>query len=239
MREVLAAWRARLILAAIAVAVLAIATLGLTYTAVFGARQIDVVGEHVLTRSRVLRIAGLDDTTNVFHLDVGAVETSLRSSPWVAEATVERDLPSTIRIRIVEREPVALVRRDGGMLRVAEDGTVLPAGDDAGLPEVRAAVGELGPDAWRAGARALAAMPAAARSRVSAVVVALDGSLTLHLDDGVVVTYGPSQDVVAKASALRAVLAWVAQDDVSLAAIDLSVPDAPTATTSDGAAVAP
>jgi cell division protein FtsQ len=239
MRELLATGRARLLASIGALALVALAMLGLTYTPAFRARQIDVEGERTLRTARVLRIAGVDDGTNVFHLDLGAIEAALRSSPWISDAVVERDLPSTIRIRITEREPLARVTIDGLARSVAGDGTVLPGADPAGLPEVRASMGALDEDAWSSGARALAAMTPPLRSRVHAVVVGRDGSLTVQVDADLEVAYGTPGDADAKAAALRAILAWAARGDVALASIDLTVPDAPTATTTDGGAVVP
>jgi cell division protein FtsQ len=238
-RERLASGRARLIASISALAFVGLALVGSTYTPAFRARHFDVEGERRLTTPRVLRIAGVDSDTNVFHLDLGAVEAALRSSPWISDAAVERDLPSTIRIRITEREPVARVTIDGLVRSVAGDGTVLPAGHPAGLPEVRASTGALDEGAWSSGARALAAMTPSLRARVDAVIVATEGSLTVRVDAGVTVAYGPPGDTEAKAAALRSILVWAAQGDVSLASIDLTVPDAPTATTTDGGTVAP
>jgi cell division protein FtsQ len=238
-RERLATGRARLVASICVVAFVGLALVGLTYTPAFRARHIDVEGERRLTTPLVLRIAGVDADTNVFHLDLGAVEAALRSSPWISDAVVERDLPSTIRIRITEREPVARVTIDGLVRTVAGDGTVLPAGRSAGLPEVRAAAGALDEGAWSSGARALAAMTPSLRARVDAVIVAIDGSLTVQVEAGVTVAYGPPGATEAQAAALHAILVWAAKSDVSLASIDLTVPDAPTATTTDGGTVAP
>jgi cell division protein FtsQ len=239
MGELLSTWRARLIVSVAALVALALGMLAVTYTPVFGAKRIDVKGERSLTAAAVVRIAGVGEGTNVFHLDPAAVETRLRSSPWVAEATVERDLPSTILIRIVEREPVARASIGGRMRIVAGDGTVLPGGDASDLPQVRAPVGELQMQAWTSGTRALAAMTPSVRARVGAVVVGMDGALTLDVDGGIEVAYGPPGDDDAKAAALHAILAWASGGDVELATIDLTVPDAPTATTTGGVAVAP
>jgi cell division protein FtsQ len=239
MRELLATRRARLLLAAVALALLGLVALGVTYTPVFRARHIDVEGERTLRAAQVLRIAGVDDATNVFHLDPTAVEAALRSSPWIAEAEVERDLPSTIRIRVTERAPMAQVSVDGLTRSVAGDGTLLPGGDPVNLPEVRASVGAIDAEGWTSGARALAALGPQIRSRVRAVVVATDGSLTIQLAPDLEVAYGSPGDEEAKAAALHAVLAWAEQGDVSLVSIDLSVPIAPTAATAGGGTVTP
>jgi cell division protein FtsQ len=238
MRELVATGRTRLLVAAGALALLGLLVLGVTYTPVFRARHLDVEGERTLRIAQVLRIAGVDDGTNVFHLDPSAVEASLRSSPWIADAEVERDLPSTIRIRIIERAPVARVSVDGLARSIAGDGTLLPGGA-VDLPVVRASLGPIDAAEWTSGARALAALAPQIRSRVRAVVVATDGSLMIKLDPNLEVAYGAPGDEEAKAAALHAVLTWAKQGDVSLVSIDLRVPIAPTATTAVGGTLTP
>ena len=45
---------------------------------------------------------------NILGLDIDALKARLRASPWVADATVSRTLPDTLRVEIHERVPLAL-----------------------------------------------------------------------------------------------------------------------------------
>jgi hypothetical protein len=45
---------------------------------------------------------------NILGLDIAALKARLRSSPWVADATVGRTLPDTLKVEITERVPLAL-----------------------------------------------------------------------------------------------------------------------------------
>ena len=61
---------------------------------------------------------------NILSLDIEALKARLRSSPWVADATVGRTLPDTLKVEIRERVPLALAEverlylmdKDGGLI---------------------------------------------------------------------------------------------------------------------------
>jgi cell division septal protein FtsQ len=92
--------------------------------------RIAVEGQRYLTagdvRSRVRTLEGV----NIVRADLDAARRRLLGSPWIADATLRRQLPATIEIVIEERQPVALARFGRGSLQlIAEDGMVLgPAG---------------------------------------------------------------------------------------------------------------
>ena len=151
----------RRVLALVLLVPIAVATAvwAITYTPLFEARHIRVEGAVSLRPDAVRSLAGIEPSTNVFHLQTQAVTASLLGDPWIASASVERDLPDTIVLSIVEREPVGMIEAMGEASILASDGTVLPAsaattsGVDT-LPKVQAALGA--PDvAQRAAAAAL------------------------------------------------------------------------------------
>ncbi|MDP9300814.1 MAG: hypothetical protein M3P43_07960 [Actinomycetota bacterium] len=65
------------------------------------------------------------------------------------------------------------------------------------------------------------------------------GSLVMDLAGGLTVHYGGAGDQLAKATALRSVLTWAARARVALAEIDLTVPEAPSATLQNGQIITP
>jgi cell division protein FtsQ len=210
-----------------------------TYTPLFGARDIRVEGADRLSRGQVLARAGIGPGTNVFHLDASAVEGALASDPWIAEAIVERHLPGTIVIRVRERAPIARSIVGSSPAALAGDGVILPGAATDGLPEIRASVGELPDDVRSDAARALAALGPILRARVSAVVAQPSGVLDMDLAGDLTVHFGAAGEDAAKAAALRAVLAWAVMQRVTLRDIDLTVPQAPSATLADGSIFTP
>jgi cell division protein FtsQ len=89
-------------------------------------RHVAVHGHRHLAPADVLsRVRSLDGQ-NIVRADLEAARRRLLGSPWIAEATLRRQLPATIEIQITERQPVALARlARGGLQLVASDGMVL------------------------------------------------------------------------------------------------------------------
>jgi cell division protein FtsQ len=228
-------WKAVAIGCAAAVALGAVG-IGLVHSPLVETHDVSVSGVSQLSAQRVLKIAGLGGTVNVFFLDTGAIEHRLESDPWIASATVERRLPRTVTVSIRERVPVAVVGNGSGFDAIAADGTVLRSGpSQRGLPLVQAAS-----TADRAsGAAVVGAMPASLRALMQQVDVNPGGQVSVKLRSGVTVTYGSAQDLVAKAQALAAVLRWAGDQRVKVDTIDVSVPTAPTARLAGGATVTP
>jgi cell division protein FtsQ len=234
-RERIRRRRRTIALAVLGVVVIAVAAWGATYTSVFDAKQIRVTGEQRLTAAEVTALADVHDGTNVFHLDTAAAAARLESSPWIASAQVRRDLPSTVRIEVVEREPVAVA--PSGV--VASDATVLPGAPSSSLPRIEGALGRLSTSDLADAAAALGAMPPVVRARVASVAVGIDHSMSVRLDDGISVDYGTAGQDQAKGEALRAVLRWAVTGHHDVASIDVSVPTAPTATLTTGGTLSP
>jgi len=210
-----------------------------TYTPLFHVRDIRVEGATTLSREQVIGLAGIGPGSNVFHLDTDAVESALTADPWIAAATVERHLPGTVVIHVLERAPIARASLASSTTAIAGDGMILPGAPTAGLPEIRASVGELTAPVRTSAAEALDAMTPMLRARVFAVVADPEGSLVMDLAGGLTVRYGTAGDEAAKAAALRSVLSWAAGQGVVLNDVDLSVPQAPSATLADGSIVTP
>ncbi len=218
-------WRGRVLVAAGMAVLLAATGAGLTYSRIFAADTLVVLGAVDRSHAEILATAGLEPGVNVFHLDPSGPEAALLADPWIAEATVEPDLPSTVTVRIVERVPVAV----SGGVTVAADGTELPGADPQGLPTIaNVAGGLLDDEARTAAAAAVAALEPAQRRAISAVTVATDGKLEMNLGT-VLVRWGMAGADQEKAAALAAVLRSVGAGEAMPVMVDVSVPGAPAA----------
>jgi cell division septal protein FtsQ len=149
-------------------------------------------------------------------------------------AHVVTDLPDAVTISIVERVPVARADVGQGTVTVADDGAILPGTPAASLPEIRVVAGELDDVRRTEAAAALAALAPSVRRTVVTAYSGANHELVLETETGVTVTYGPAVDVEHKAASLRAVLGWADDEALALTAIDVSVPNAPTARTASG-----
>ncbi len=81
----------------------------LYFNPAFAVQTVEVRTGGVLTADAIRRWAGVKPGENLMALDLRRVKRDLELQPFVESAAVERVLPSTLRIRIVEREPVAVI----------------------------------------------------------------------------------------------------------------------------------
>jgi cell division protein FtsQ len=105
--------------------------------------SIQIAGNSHLTRAQLLSVFGGDVDRNIFRIPMEQRRAELESLPWVAHATIMRLLPNKIRVGIVERTPVAFVRKGTQIGLVDANGVVFdvpePQQDQAGhaLPAPR------------------------------------------------------------------------------------------------------
>ncbi|HVR71157.1 MAG TPA: FtsQ-type POTRA domain-containing protein [Vicinamibacteria bacterium] len=70
--------------------------------------RVEVRGSRFLSEGEVRELLGPAVGENILGLDIESLKERLQASPWVADATVSRTLPDTLRVDIREREPLAL-----------------------------------------------------------------------------------------------------------------------------------
>lgn len=206
-------------------------TVALSYTPAFGARVVEVEGEERLAPRQVMRLAGVDRGTNVFHLDTTLAESRLEAEPWILDARVATSLPGTITISVRERTPLLILVTDETRQLVAGDGTELGrAVRGSAFPEVTATLGStIGSTEIGAAGEVVQAMSPELRTRIDSITVAEDGTITLLVDGDVEVRYGTVHDTTAKSQALRAILRYADEEGGDLLSVDLSATAAPTA----------
>ncbi len=86
----------------------------------FALREIDVQTDGVIAIDQLRRWTGIRPEQNLLALDLARVKRDLELVPVIQTASVERILPHTLRIRVIEREPLAQVnvphpRASGGV----------------------------------------------------------------------------------------------------------------------------
>ncbi|HVO11667.1 MAG TPA: FtsQ-type POTRA domain-containing protein [Vicinamibacteria bacterium] len=142
---------ARLVFAmqALAVGLLGIVAAWTAWQKVFASERLrvtnlEVRGSHFLSEGEVRALIGPAVGENILALDIEALKGRLRGSPWVADATVTRTLPDTLRLEIRERVPLALAELDRLYLMDADGGLIDIYGPRTGafdLPIVRGLLG--------------------------------------------------------------------------------------------------
>lgn len=90
----------------------------------FSIQSVEVQTDGVLAVDQIRRWTGVRPGNNLFGLDLARVKRDLQMVSLIQSASVERILPHTLRIRVIEREPLAQInvprpRPTGGIDMVA------------------------------------------------------------------------------------------------------------------------
>lgn len=222
------------------VAIIATVLLGLTgwvviNSAFFDVRQVRIEGTRHLSEDEVRRLSGIELGDNLVRLETEEVVTLLEQHPWILEAEIARDLPSTAVVRVLERRPIGWVEgaNGDGVAIVARDGTVLSVGER--VPEklpalgssddllaVGATLGDIGPPLGIASTMS----PFVLRA-VTSISVA-GSEIFVEIRGGATARYGTATDLDAKNRALDGMLRWADEEGVAPATIDVRAPGAPS-----------
>jgi cell division protein FtsQ len=117
----------------------------------FAISEIITTGAKRRSPDDLAAIAGIAKGQNVFSTDLDRARARLIADPWVNEATLARQLPGTIFLRVVEREAGGIVATNDGSAKAAggetyvvtRDGAIikrLETGDPTDLPIVTGVV---------------------------------------------------------------------------------------------------
>ena len=111
----------------------------------FALKTIEVTGAVHTPRAAVDAITRAYVGGNLFKLDIANVQKDLAKLGWVSRIDAEKKLPGTLRLRIVERTPVALLQSGDRLQYVDESGVAFaelsPSVGDGDLPLIANASG--------------------------------------------------------------------------------------------------
>lgn len=209
--------------------------LAILHTSMFGARTVVIAGAVHTQRGEILAASGLGKEPPLIDVNPGTVTRRLERLPWVLNASVHIEWPSTVGIAVVERVPVAATELSGGGYGLVDStGRVLvdQASRPAGLPLVALAASSSRPGvtlgAFAEPLLATAAqLPVSLEGRVREIVTGPDG-VVLRLRGGMSAVIGDDQALGDKFVSLATVLSKV--DLAGIGSIDLRVATAPVLT---------
>ena len=105
---------------------------------IFHVDRINVRGNHRLSKGEVMALVAELRGRSILAVDLEEWRHVLMNSPWVADASLRRTLPSTVDIVILERTPIGIGRINGVLYLVDERGVVIddygPSYADLDLP---------------------------------------------------------------------------------------------------------
>lgn len=222
---------------AVAGSLLAVVLLGALVWAValrsplFQVRRIEVRGNARLAAEEVAGAVAHVEGRNLLALALEDVADRVARNPWVDDVVVERDLPSTLVLRIHEQVPVAWVGDPGGGAVLGSDGTVLERRErHEGLVVLGRVEESLDPGIAAPVPppvlRVVASLAPRIRRAVAEAEVGEEG-VVLQMRSGARVLYGPATSLPAKGATLRALMAWIDENEVPAGLVDLRAPATP------------
>ncbi len=197
------------------------------FSDVLAVRAVQVSGVALLDAGHVEQVAAVPKGGSLALLDTASIAARVRTLVPVADVSVSRRFPNTVRIAVTEREPVAVLDTPQGRKLVDDEGVAFaPAGNaPAGLILVATTKDGLPPDALAEVTDMLAALPEVVRTQVRRVDAETEQDMSVLLRDGRRVVWGGPDQAAFKARVLE--LLFTEKPTRKARAYDVSVPEAP------------
>ncbi|MGQ0624327.1 MAG: cell division protein FtsQ/DivIB [Sporichthyaceae bacterium] len=223
--------RSRWIKAAVGAGTLALVALGvwvICYSAVFSVRSVQISGTERLAPGQVATAAAVPRGGSLALLDTAAIAARVRTLAPVAEVSVVRRFPSTVRIEITERDPVAVLAVPSGRRLVDAFGVAFaPARGKAAdaLAVIATSRDQVSAAELRQVTQMLESLPARLRASVRRVDVDSVEDMTMALRDGRRIVWGGPTQAAFKTQVLDILMRERATRRSRV--FDVSVPEAP------------
>ena len=176
------------------------------------------------TSSDAIRAAvGVKTGTPIFAVDLAGARERVEAIGWVGSATVERHLPSTLHVHVVERAPVALWQRNQRLVMVDRAGTEIAAEAVSQFAHLPIIVGDGALNHMPTLLDAMATAPALS-GRVQAAIWIGGRRWSLHFDNGLEAKLPESEIGPAWARLVREIGDHRLLDE-PIAVVDLRLPD--------------
>lgn len=200
-------------------------------------RHVSVSGTRVLTPAEVRDAAAVPVGAPMISVDGNAIEARLRRKlPRIDTVDVVRSWPHGIGLKVTERTPVLLVRKNGDFVEVDDEGVRFATVSRApkGVPMLQLSASRAGSGAasfrrfgtdrlLREAVRVAGDLPAAVAKGTRTVQVRSYDDISLELADGRTVEWGGGENGRAKARTLAALM----KAAPGARHFDVSVPTAP------------
>lgn len=111
----------------------------------FKVKEIMVVGRRHTLRKDLLKAVGTARGAPIMAFDIEGAKNRLEKLPWVRSASVERMLPDTILLKVVERIPLAIWQNKGHFALIDRQGGVILRNAVQQFSDLPVVVGDMAP----------------------------------------------------------------------------------------------
>jgi len=178
------------------------------FSPVLGVRSVEIVGNVTLHADTIRKTAGVPELHPLATVNLADVQTRVQSIRQVASARVDRVWPATLKIEVVEREPVAQIPAGDKVALIDRLGMVIELDEVAPpmLPVLRVARPAMGDPATTAALGVIVGLPGELAGRVRQVSATTAEDVTMTLSDGRTIIWGGVDRPEAKAHILKTLL---------------------------------
>ena len=91
----------------------------------FKIKNILIIGTHNLSEDYVINIINTQNHINILNVNLHTIYNKIIQNSWVEETYVERILPDTIKIKVLEKKPIAIWQNQKGNKLITINGDVI------------------------------------------------------------------------------------------------------------------
>ena len=91
----------------------------------FYLQNIYISGNNNLRREDILSIINDQEYKTIFDINLFKIRNNLLLNEWIETVKIERTLPSSIKIQIIEKKPVAIWQTKSGNKLITKDGSII------------------------------------------------------------------------------------------------------------------
>ena len=134
-------------------------------------QEILVEGRHHTNSDAIIKILNIHHGDSIFNLNPHQAREKLESLPWVKSAVVQRKLPQTVHIKLIESYPIALWKNDQKLYLLDESGDVISESESSQFAKLLLVTGKDAPRHVAALMRELRSFPVIGRKVTAAEYV--------------------------------------------------------------------
>ncbi|MDC0093185.1 FtsQ-type POTRA domain-containing protein [Alphaproteobacteria bacterium] len=91
----------------------------------FAITNIQILGIKNISKETVIQIVNAENKSNIFNVNLSKIYNNLSDNDWVKDLNVERILPNTIKIKILEKKPIGIWQNEMSNKLITENGEII------------------------------------------------------------------------------------------------------------------
>lgn len=198
---------------------------------------VELSGNQNLSSEYLMEVSGVKAYNNLATIPVRRIQSNLLTEAWIEKVVITRDFPHTLKIRIDERVPVAMIEYGAtGFVVDARGFTITGSPTDQypalvrihGMESQPPEVGKVIADtAIMSGLEIISALPKDVSNTLTVMNPFDPKGIICATSLGYNILFGDNTEVERKRNVLIAILKDIRENQRSISYIDLSVPEAP------------